>query len=64
LSKLETPIEIIHKGKTLKYPLTQNNIIFFPLEYMINICDIDEKISQELKNLSTRNYEYLGGFNG
>lgn len=69
LSKLDIPIEIVFKGKTISYPLTQKNnygvpIIYFPLEYMINICDIDNKLSQKLKTLSTRNYEYLGGNNG
>lgn len=64
LSKLETPTEITYNGKNLKYPLTQNNIIFFPLEYMVNICDIDEKLSQKLKSLSTRSYEYMGVSNG
>lgn len=64
LSKLDIPIEIIFKGKRINYPLTQQNnygtkIIYFPIEYMIDICNIDDNISQELKNLSTRNYEYL-----
>lgn len=64
LSKLETPTEITYNGKILKYPLIQNNIIFFPLKHMNNICDIDEKLSQKLKSLSSRNYEYIGDING
>ena len=62
LSKLDIPTEINYNGKKLAYPLIeQNNIIYFPLEYMIHVCDIDEKISQELKSLSTRNYGYISG---
>lgn len=64
LSKLDIPIDIEYKGRKLKYPLIQPNnygrkIIYFPLACMVPVCDIDIELSQKLKELSTRNYEYL-----
>lgn len=69
LSNLDKPVEIIHKNKILNYPLIQPNaigrkIIYFPLEFMVDVCDIDDKVSEELKELSTRSYEYERNNNG
>lgn len=63
LSELDKPREIEHKGKTLKYPLVQPDykgtvIRYFPLVAMVDIFDLNDDQSGELKQLSTRNYEY------
>lgn len=54
LSELE--IECVSGGHN--YPLKQYDIIYFPLDKMITIAELDEEKSVELKKLSTRNYEY------
>lgn len=63
LSKLDEPTVIIHNGKAIKYPLVQTDslgrrIRYFPLASMIEVCKISDKVVEELKQLSRRNYSY------
>lgn len=58
LSELEQPATIIHKEKTINYPLTNNGIIYFPLRKMKKVCDINENTIDALASLSSRSYEY------
>lgn len=58
LSQIEKPHNVVHNGKTLKYPLFQNNIIYFPLERLTVYADLDSKDAELLMNLSSRNYDY------
>ena len=56
LARLSNPTDIYHKGKQIEYPLTQGNIIYFPLKNMADISVIED--TTELQNLSTRNERY------
>ena len=64
LSELEKPYEVVRMGEKVIYPLTQKGStgirVYFHLDKMIIIKEnIDENIINDLKSLSTRNYEYL-----
>ena len=63
LSELEKSIRIDYQGRSLQYPLIQatksgTEIIYFCLDNMIKVCDIDEITAKQLTELSTRNYDY------
>ena len=61
LDVLEKPVQISHNGKIYEYPLTQGIVIYFPLELMRDICNLDKTECELLKQLSSRNYEYPQG---
>lgn len=56
LSYLEDKIKT---SDGLNYPLEQKGIIYFPLERMKPIAILDAKTVSEIKQLNTRNYEYI-----
>lgn len=58
LTVLERPLELSVGSKIFNYPLTQKNIIYFPLVHMQPISTITLEKAKELMALSTRNYEY------
>jgi hypothetical protein len=58
LSELIKPCEILHRGKPLKYPLQERGIVFFPLEKMRHVCEIDTDAAKNLVALSERSYGY------
>lgn len=58
LSDLSKQRYVIYNGKTLTYPLEQGNIVYFPLEAMQDICKLNATVSDGLKLLSSRSYEY------
>ena len=58
LNKLDKKQIIPHNLKEIKYPLKQNNIIYFPLTAMIDICNIPENIRQQIKQYTTINKKY------
>lgn len=63
LSVLESPKIVNHGGKNIRYPLLQRDyrgkqIIYFPLESMVEVCKISPDVALQLKALSSRNYEY------
>jgi len=58
LNILRQPKNVEYKNKILKYPLSQNTIIYFPLCLMRDICSLDEKNIEGLRRLSTRNHLY------
>lgn len=45
--------------KILQYPAILNDIIYFHLDKMIDICDLSEQEINDLKNYSQRKYEYI-----
>lgn len=49
---------IVWDDKTLEYPIKSNNIIYFPIQLMRDICSLSKEKTEELKQLSTRSYEY------
>ena len=49
---------IIHNGGVIDYPKMEGNIIYFPMESMIHIGDIDKSDIDKLRGLSTRGYQY------
>lgn len=58
LHELIKPLEIQHNNKTLQYPITEKNIIYFPLCKMIFIENLDNYQIDELKTLSSGRYSY------
>jgi hypothetical protein len=58
LERLSQEIIYTYNGKIKKYPCIENNIIYFCLTNMMNICDLTDKEVEFLKNNSTRNYSY------
>jgi len=58
LSHLSKEIAINHNGKILYYPLKHGQQIYFPLELMEDISELDIETRERLKKLSSRNYEY------
>jgi len=58
LAELEKPTTVLYKGKTIKYPKREDQIIYFPLENMKPVCKLNDDSAQKLKELSTRNYNY------
>lgn len=58
LSVLAEERYITHNNKVLKYPLIQNNIIYFPLVAMKFVCKIDANTINSIKKHSTRNNDY------
>lgn len=67
LKKLKNPIKIEYeyetnfgnkKHKTLKYPLKEKGIIYFPLKNMIKICELSSEQVKILKKLNQRSYVY------
>jgi len=64
LHDLMQPHQIYWKRKELLYPLRQRNgkgteEIYFPLSAMKNIHELTEPEVQELKEFSSRNYQYF-----
>jgi len=58
-SELEKPRCIEKNGRTLKYPLIQNEIIYFPYPDAFEMLgDLTPGFCKQLKKLSQRNYEY------
>lgn len=60
LSELEKERDVEWKGKTLKYPLRQEGIIYFPLSAMITVYELTDADVEELKKTSTRSNSYQG----
>ena len=58
LSDLSKEHIIKHNSKTLYYPLKHGKQIYFPLELMEEISELDIDTRERLKKLSKRNYEY------
>ena len=58
LIKLEDPLKIIVNGYEINYPLRFKGIIYFPIEKMRDIGDLNKQQVADLKNLSTRSYDY------
>ena len=58
-NKLSYLEEKIKTSDGTQYPLEQKGIIYFPLERMKPIAILDIKSVMEIKQLNTRNYEYL-----
>jgi hypothetical protein len=58
LAKLEEERLIEYQGKLLKYPMVLGKIIYFPLEAMVTVCGLDGDSIENLRQLSTRSYEY------
>lgn len=58
LEALTKPRTINHGAKRLEYPMTQNGIIYFPLEAMITISSLSIESRARLVELSSRAYEY------
>lgn len=58
LGDIEKPKIICHNGKFIEYPLTQNGIIYFPLDSMRDIADIQSSDADSINQLSTRNKAY------
>ncbi|QLG46039.1 hypothetical protein [Costertonia aggregata] len=50
--------EVTEGNRTLKYPRSEWNITYFPLEAMNKLCDLDDVQVKELKNHTNRNYSY------
>jgi hypothetical protein len=58
LADLNKQRTVTVRGKDVEYPLTQHNIIYFPLAAMKPICELSETDSEILKGLSTRTHDY------
>lgn len=58
IEKLSQKTSVIHNGKTLNYPLKQNGLIYFPMKNMVEICEITDECADQLKQLSSRKYNY------
>lgn len=58
LDTISEEIVINHRGKSIKYPLTQKGIIYFPLENMNKIADISDAKAEQLRQYSSRNPSY------
>ena len=58
LTELEKDVFIQHEGKTLKYPMKWEKIIYFPLKLMITVHALTDLECEELKKYSTRNPNY------
>jgi len=50
--------EFDKKGRIIQYPFKQNNIIYFPLSSMENVCKLTEEQVEEIKKYSTRSEQY------
>ena len=59
-NKLSILMQEYVNSKNEKYPMKikNNEITLFSLESMVNVCALDDCIAEELKKLSTRNYNY------
>lgn len=58
LHKLEEPRSVTHKDRVIEYPLRQNGVIYFPLEAMQHIADLNEESVRRLSALSQRAADY------
>jgi hypothetical protein len=58
LDRLMLPANHIKKGEKITYPLYQKGIVYFHLDNMVNIADIEKKQVEFLKKHSTRSYDY------
>lgn len=54
--------QVEHNGKLLTYPIKSKGIIYFPLDAMLHVADLDAGDTQEIAALTTRNehYKYAG----
>ena len=55
---MQAPRKIIHNGKELSYPLIQNDVIYFPVEFMKEIADIPTEQANSMKQLTTKKEAY------
>ena len=55
---LDRPAIICHGGKTLRYPLVQNGIRYWPRASMRSFGALTKEQIEDLKNLSTQNSAY------
>lgn len=64
LDILEKPYNFIARDnyRSCNYPLIQGNIIYFNLDKMKVLCELENNVSEQLKNLSTRNYKYINDY--
>jgi hypothetical protein len=46
-------------GRRISYPLRGQGIIYFPLDNMQHVAEIDSEQAQKLKDLSSRNEKYV-----
>ena len=58
LEKLSEPCSIEHYGRTIEYPLTEGEIIYFYRNNMIDINLLSREEVAEIKSYNTRKYEY------
>lgn len=58
LSVLEHERCVQHQDELLAYPRRERNIIYFPLEAMVDICKISDESAGALQLASTRRYAY------
>lgn len=63
LAELEKPRTVTHRHKRIDYPLTQDGIIYFPLEAMRIVGCLTAHESKRLVSLSTRSQEYADAKN-
>lgn len=55
---LDRPLNIIHNGKELNYPMEQNGIHYFSIENMKSIVDIPQAQAEQLKIFTTKKETY------
>lgn len=60
LNIIDEPVTINYKNKLLEYPIKDKGIIYFPIKKMRIISkDLSDGVTNKLKELSERNYEYI-----
>jgi hypothetical protein len=60
LHVLEKPTVVVRDdGRRISYPLRGQGIIYFPLDNMQHVAEIDSEQAQKLKDLSSRNEKYV-----
>lgn len=58
LIELEKSVIILHKGKFIKYPKIEGEIIYFPLKNMVSITNLCGNEAEQIKKYTTRNQRY------